>query len=155
MRKQIQFPVKGTYYYAADLALNEGLIHVNTPLQFIPEPNNAYDSYAIQIWLPLPSPLPATNTTQMQKQPQSGYLLGYVPKVMSRPVSKALHASLTQDLIVAHHAQLGRRIEIDCLVSVEQNLFPYLYLATLAYLTKQLYLARRTTTRLLNRLIKY
>lgn len=64
---ELVFRIKGTHYYSADLAYQAGLLQPNAQLLLVNEPDNAYDCFAIQIWL--------ANSKQ-----QAHYLLGYVPR---------------------------------------------------------------------------
>ncbi len=52
MLQSYQLPIKGTFYYAAEIAFDENLLTSNTALQLLPEPDNGYDRYALQIFLP-------------------------------------------------------------------------------------------------------
>ncbi|VAW43944.1 hypothetical protein MNBD_GAMMA04-1657 [hydrothermal vent metagenome] len=104
----VQFPIKGTYYYAADLALEYGWIAANTTLILKPEPDNPYDPNAIQIWCHNPNDI-SSDAPKL--------LIGYVPRALAKqlqPVFKAdknqihpLHAQ------VIHRAKRGKQIEID------------------------------------------
>ena len=74
MQRRIRFPIKGTYYYAAELAIDMGLLQQGTHLQLRFEPENLYDSYAIQVWLNN-----SNDETLFNNEPErseQGYLLG-------------------------------------------------------------------------------
>ncbi len=161
MHRQIKFPIKGTFYYAAELAMEQDLIDPETRLMFIAEPDNCYDQYAIQIWLPSQADTSITTNSSADASTDThakpGYLLGYVPRTMSKQLSRilqaqpSLEAEPTLDLKVVHRARMGKRIEIDCLLSLEQSLLPYLYLASLSMLSIQLHNLKRFTRNLFNR----
>lgn len=107
MNKLIHFPVKGTYYYAADVAIEQALIQPNVPLTFKSEPNNPYDKHAIQIWLPT------------QEQPTQGLLLGYVPRQLAPIIEHHLQKHPNLYPRVIHKASMGKTIEIDCALLLE------------------------------------
>lgn len=139
MSRQIQFPIKGTFYYSAELALDLDLVQQGTLLKFRAEPDNRFDQFAIQIWLPTKS-----------EETESGYLLGYVPKVMSKKLSLALQKKPHTGLNVTHIAQRGKYIEIDCLLSIQQPVLPHLYLSILSAFASKMHRLKRLTQNLLS-----
>lgn len=139
MHRAIKFPIKGTFYYSAELALDLNLIHNGLILQMRPEPSNKYDTFAIQIWLINPHAEPENN---------SGLLLGYVPKMMSKNLSKLLTANPPNQILITEHARLGKRIEIDCLLEIDLAWLSYVYLSALALFATQLHRFRRFTSKL-------
>ena len=115
MFNTIQFPIKGTYYYAADLAFTSGWIQPKTQLLLKTEPDNPYDKNAIQIWYNHPTP------------PSSRLLIGYVPRALAKQLTPYLKSNHKQGnplyAQVIHSAKAGKRIEIDCQIQLS---FPWL-----------------------------
>ncbi len=147
MRRLIKFPIKGTFHYAAELALDQGLVHPGLELAFKAEPENSYDRYAIQIWI-------ANQNQQTEPDQMHGYLLGYVPRVMSKNLTAILQRQSSTKLTVVHKARLGKRIEIDCMLEIEQAWWPYLYLFAQALFATHTFKLKRFTQGLLNRSLK-
>jgi len=48
---EFTFRIKGSYFYSAELLLEENILFKNQLLNITPEPNNPFDSNALQIWL--------------------------------------------------------------------------------------------------------
>lgn len=133
MFKIIHFPIKGTYYYAAELAIENALIQPNTQLKLKPEPDNPYDKHAVQIWLPTHSqkvtdpnpfcPIPQLDTSdpviQTTQSALTGLLLGYVPRQLAPFIEEHLNNQSTLNPQVIHKASLGKTIEIDCAVKLK------------------------------------
>jgi hypothetical protein len=82
MLQSYQLPIKGTFYYAAEIAFDENLLTSNTALQLLPEPDNGYDRYALQIFLPTmqDSSNNRVPSIEVLNADNPGLLLGYVPK---------------------------------------------------------------------------
>lgn len=123
MQRKLYFPIKGTFYYSAALAMDLNLLHTHANLTIVAEPDNIYDPYALQIWL---------NHTQQGVMHDKSYLIGYVPKVMTKPLSKVLQNYVVSQLQVTHLAKHGQFIEADCELLIEQPLLKHLYLLGLA-----------------------
>jgi len=141
MQRRIRFPIKGTYYYAAELAIDSGLLQQGNHLQLRSEPDNPYDRYAMQIWLDH-----STDGSQFNSEAdksEQGYLLRYVPKSMSRELNKQLQHYNAYNLDVIHLAKFGKSIEIDCVLQLEQPLLPFIYLNLLATLSKNVMSIKR------------
>lgn len=140
MLRSYQLPVKGTFYYAAEIAFDENLLSNNTALQLFAESDNAYDRYALQIFLPTSqdasnnrvSSIGALNTNT------PGLLLGYVPRQLTRIISHQLKSPCTYSLQVIHRAKLGNRIEIECLLEMHLPWFTALNLRLLTIWVQQL-----------------
>lgn len=109
MKSLISFPIKGTFYYSAFLAMQDNLITKNTPLAFELEPDNIFDPYAIQIWLPV-----------IDSPEELGLLLGYVPKSLSKKIHRLFTHNLITHIHIIHSAQQGKLIEIDCQITIDQ-----------------------------------
>jgi hypothetical protein len=111
MLNTIQFPIKGTYYYAADLALESNWIDHNAQLTLIAEPDNPYDKNAIQVWCDNPD-----------KNQTNKLLLGYVPRALAKQLSPYLKIYLKNSYPlhtqVIHRAKSGKSIEIDCQIQL-------------------------------------
>lgn len=85
-RKTFTLPIKGSYYYSAELADKIGLLQPGSILQLIAEPNNEQDKNAIQLWLMhFPS-----------------LLLGYIPRRKARFIGFLLQRQLIQQPIMLH-----------------------------------------------------
>ena len=110
MFNTIQFPIKGTYYYAADLALESDWINPHTQLILKAESDNPYDKNAIQIWCGHPN------------KPSSELLIGYVPRALAKQLAPYLKRVHKQNnplhAQVIHRAKLGKQIEIDCQIQL-------------------------------------
>ncbi len=135
MQRNLVFPVKGTFYYAADLALDLQLLTKGTALQLHPEPENTYDPYAIQIWLPKQEAESRQNIQPAEDDKL--YLIGYVPKLLSKQLSALLHNGQTDQLEITHLARHGKFIEIDCRLIIQQPLFNFLYLVLAAQFSRR------------------
>ncbi|MDX1352558.1 MAG: HIRAN domain-containing protein, partial [Thiomicrorhabdus sp.] len=109
--------IKGTFYYSAFEAMQENLIATNTSLILKPEPDNIHDKYAMQIWLP------THNSTE-----EFALLLGYVPRQLSKKLNHLYSQQRLSDLHIIHKAQQGKRIEIDCQITINQAWQDYLIL---------------------------
>ena len=127
MQRKVIFPIKGTFYYAADEALKSGFLDLQSHLLLKPEPNNEYDPYAIQIWLVPEQDNPASATLN-----HGGYLMGYIPRVMSKQLSLTLNAQPTIHLHITHLARSGKQIEIDCELTLTLPFWPFLILKLLS-----------------------
>ncbi len=111
MQHTIRFPIKGTYYYAAELALESEWLQPNTLLILIAEPDNPYDQNAIQIWCPNPD---ADNPSKL--------LIGYVPRALAKQLSPYLKVMPQEGCPlhaqVIHRVKSGKQIEIDCQIQL-------------------------------------
>jgi hypothetical protein len=140
MLQSYQLPIKGTFYYAAEIAFDENLLTNNSVLQLRAEPDNGYDRHALQIFLP------TTQDSSSNRVPSSealnrdnpGLLLGYVPRQLSPIISRQLNSSCTYSLQVIHKARLGKRIEIECLLEMHLPWFTALNLRLLIIWVEQL-----------------
>lgn len=141
MQRRIRFPIKGTYYYAAELAIDMDLLQLGSHLQLRFEPENLYDANAIQIWLNNSDDKALFNSDS--EKSEQGYLLGYVPKSMSRELNKQLHHYSAYSLDVINLAKFGKSIEIDCVLQLEQPLLPFIYLNLLATLSRNVMTFKR------------
>lgn len=154
MKRTIQLPIKGTFYYSAFLAMQDELLNNGTALILIPEPENTYDRYALQIWLPISQNINNQEQPGMFKSEllepgllEPGLLLGYVPKSLSKNFHTLYTNNQLTDLHIIHAAQQGKRIEIDCQITIYQAWLPYLSLFIQSKLIAKLYLLKRTKER--------
>ncbi|WP_321326586.1 HIRAN domain-containing protein [Thiomicrorhabdus sp.] len=132
MKRAIQLPIKGTFYYSAFFAMQDDLISTNTELTFKLEPDNIHDMNAIQIWLP------------SSNQPEAlGLLLGYVPKSLSKKISGLLSNHLVTNIYIVHIAQQGKHIEIDCQITIDQAWLPYFRLLIQSKIISKWYALKR------------
>lgn len=120
MFKTIHFPIKGTFYYAAELAIENDLLPTNTPLMFKAEPDNSYDVNAIQIWRPTQSALNphGGKSSNESDEKNSGLLLGYVPRQLAPILTPYLTSHYPLNPYVIRKAKKGKLIEIDCAVQL-------------------------------------
>jgi len=145
MKRTIQLPIKGTFYYSAFLAMQDELLNNGNALILIPEPENTYDRYALQIWLPI------SQDINNQEQPgmfepellEPGLLLGYVPKSLSKNFHTLYTNNQLTDLHIIHAAQQGKRIEIDCQISIYQAWLPYFRLLIQSKIISKLHALKR------------
>jgi len=137
MIKVIRFPVKGTYYYSAALAMDLDLLQNKQLLEFELEPANQHDKNAIQIWLPK---TPSKLSDDTQDTDSKGLLLGYLPRLLAKTLHRKIQHQQVAQLQIEHFAQLGSLTEIDCSLEVDFSkqdkltarlLFIQLYLLTL------------------------
>lgn len=139
MLQNYQFPIKGTFYYAAEIAFDENLLTNNTALKLVAEPDNAYDRHALQIFLPTTQDS-ANNAPSIDalNTDTPGLLLGYVPRQLSPIISRQLKVPFTYSLQVIHRARLGKRIEIECLLETHLPWFTALNMRLLTIWVQQL-----------------
>jgi hypothetical protein len=125
MIKPYRFPIKGTYYYAAELAMTQHRLTTNATLQLQAEPDNLFDPYALQIWLPSHHPnLP-------------GLLIGYVPRQLARMLHQTLQPTLHPSINAGARSQQNSpstlyrlhlitpihqtpRLQLECQLSLDQ-----------------------------------
>ncbi len=129
MIKTIQFPVKGTFYYAAELALETQCLTLNMPLILKPEPDNPYDPHAIQIYSPIYPPAETNSKAKL--------LLGYVPRALAKQLSPSIKAGIQYQPSVIHFAQKGKQIEIDCQLQLHLSWFLTLKIQLICFWIKQ------------------
>ncbi|WP_029408046.1 hypothetical protein [Thiomicrorhabdus sp. Milos-T2] len=151
MKRNIRFPIKGTFYYGADIAIDLSLLAPQKPLLFSLEEDNLYDKHAIQVWLPHNQDM-NQNKKQDKKQnikqemtsntisndPVNGLLLGYVPRSLAPKMGWYIKHQGNLELKVIHFAKLGKQIEIDCTVTLDQAWLSYLTLFIQAKVITQL-----------------
>ncbi len=130
MLQSYQLPIKGTFYYAAEIAFDENLLTNNSVLQLLAEPDNGYDRHALQIFLPTTQDSSSNRVPSIEalNTDNPGLLLGYVPRQLSTIISRQLNSSCTYSLQVIHKARLGKRIEIECLLEMQLSWFTALNL---------------------------
>lgn len=88
--------VKGTYYYSADQCESQGKLWAGKPLELRAEPDNEYDKFAVQVWLP-------------KTDSQRAYLLGYLPRKHSQRLSTYLQRGwILNSKIDTAYRQFGR-----------------------------------------------
>lgn len=104
--KSIILPIKGTYYYAAEQAEQEGLLMTKQSLNFVEEPDNPYDPYAIQVWLP---------------QVEKSLLLGYIPKTHSRQISRLHQSHRIQTITIDSSYRQYHRLFIHCRIDYQNS----------------------------------
>ncbi len=140
MLQSYQLPIKGTFYYAAEIAFDENLLTNTTALQLIAEPDNGYDRRALQIFLPITKDSSNNRIPSIEalNADTPGLLLGYVPRQLSPIISRQLKSSCTYSLQVVHKARLGKRIEIECLLEMHLPWFTALKLRLLVIWVQQL-----------------
>jgi len=126
----VQFPIKGTYYYAAELALESDWIVQKTRLILKAEPDNPYDKHAIQIWCAHPD-----------KNSSSELLIGYVPRALAKQLRPYLEIAQKQNALfhaqVIHKAKIGKQIEIDCQLQLSFSWLNKLKIQWLCFWIKQ------------------
>lgn len=140
MVQSYQLPIKGTFYYAAEIAFNENRLTHNTELHLTAEPDNDYDRHALQIFLPTiaESSNNRASGIDVLNRDTPGLLLGYIPRQLSPIISRQLKSPCTYSLQVIHRAKLGKRIEIECLLKMHLPWFTALNLRILTIWVQQL-----------------
>ncbi|HHT00294.1 MAG TPA: hypothetical protein ENK73_05490 [Thiomicrospira sp.] len=146
MKRTIQFPIKGTFYYSASMALDLSLLKPDETLCFQLEPDNEFDKNAIQIWLP--KSVQACFENQTDTLITHGLLLGYVPRTLAPKLRFYIKQNQVIELKVRHYASLGKQIEIDCQVTIDQAWLAYLSLFIQAKIVSHLHRLKRFTQRL-------
>ncbi|MBN2864541.1 MAG: HIRAN domain-containing protein [Thiotrichales bacterium] len=125
-----RFPIKGSYYYAADKAFTQQLLTVGNTLYLHPEPDNEHDGNALQIW------------TQPNAQ---GYLIGYVPRqlakhwrtVLTEPVKTARHPPLQIPVRLSLSLAKGKRLRLECEIQLTVNWLKHLQIVSWAHWVRQ------------------
>lgn len=149
MKRRIQFPVKGSFYYSADMAMDLSLLKPDEPLKFQLEPDNIYDKNAVQIWLPKSVQACFEDNKDIEDALISnGLLLGYVPRTLAPKMVFYVKHQGPLEVTVRHCARLGKQIEIDCQVTINQAWLHYLNLMIHAAIVNQLYRLKRFKQRL-------
>lgn len=138
MQRTLNFPIKGTFYYSADLAMELDMLQQNALLHLVFEPENIYDEFAIQIWL---------DHSPTEDLKSCDYLIGYVPKILSKPFNNLLVNYQVKSLNVSHLAKHGQFIEVDCRLVIEQPFMKFVYLFSLATLSQQTQFLKRLKRR--------
>jgi len=149
MERTLQFPIKGTFYYSADMALDLSLIAPDSPLCFQLEPDNQYDKNAIQIWLP--KSIQACFENRTDDVISHGLLLGYVPRSLAAKLVPYIQNKAVTALTARHYAKIGKQIEIDCQVTINQAWLAYLQLLIHTKIIISLHRFKRLKDRLLNK----
>lgn len=112
MLKTIRFPIKGTFYYDATPAFTNGVLLPKVLLNFITEPNNAYDANAIQIW-------------------HGQSLLGYVPRLLAKQFPPQ-----PQQLLLIKVEQHRRFLWLECQLCYECTVWQHLKLLLLSAIVR-------------------
>ena len=148
MKRRIQFPVKGSFYYSADMAMDLSLLYPDEPLKFQREPDNIYDKNAVQIWLPKSVQACFEDNDNKDAVISHGLLLGYVPRTLAPKIVFYIQHQGPLEVTVRHCARLGKQIEIDCQVTIHQAWLPYLNLTIHALIVTQIHRLKRFKQRL-------
>lgn len=149
MKRCIQFPIKGSFYYSADMAMDLSLLHPGEPLKLQAEPDNIYDKNAVQIWLP--KSIQACfedNDSNKNAIISHGLLLGYVPRTLAPKITFYIQHQDPLEVTVRHCARLGKQIEIDCQLTINLAWLHYLNLMIHAKIVTQLHRLKRFKQRL-------
>lgn len=146
MKRSVQFPIKGTFYYAADMAIDLSLLTIGDVLHFQLEPQNPYDNNAVQIWLP--KTIQHGVEDQINPVIGNGLLLGYVPRSLAPKIGFHIQNQGTLTLRIKHYAKYGKQIEIDCLVTIDQAWLHYLSLLIHAKFVSQIEILKRFKQRI-------
>jgi len=119
MLRHYQFPIKGSYYYSAELAFKQQLLKVGTSLYLKPETDNVYDGNALQIW-----------THNQTEQGQQGYLIGYVPRKLAALWQPLLHhhpnSHPNYKLTLNRALAKGKQLRLECTITLELNWLKHL-----------------------------
>ncbi len=102
MIKTIRFPIKGTFYHDAKQALQSGKLLSDSLLNLQADSDNAYDPYAIQVWIK-----------------HDSYLLGYVPKTLSK--SLLSHLAYKHDCVLTSVQQKGQYISLIAQIDINTS----------------------------------
>lgn len=130
MKHHYRFPIKGSYYYSADQAFEQHLLQVGKPLKLRAEPDNPYDSCALQIWT---GPIHDQNKTANGY----GYLIGYVPRQLAKRWQPIIHDSTK--LILTRANAKGKLLRLECEIELSVNWLQHLQLISLALWLRQQY----------------
>ncbi len=106
MLRRYRFPIKGSFYYAAEIAYQQHCLPPGQTLFIHSEPDNRYDANALQIWT----------------QPQAaGYLIGYVPRQLAKLWHPLFKSSAPQlELQLSKSQAKGKLLRLEC--EIELNL---------------------------------
>ena len=135
IRRRYRFPIKGSYFYSAQLAHQQRCLKVGSALYLTPEPDNAYDGNALQIWT--------------QKPSEQGYLIGYVP----RQLAKHWQTPFTQEyqLTLSHVLNKHKQLRLECDIELEHPWLKHLQLLSLTMWIRQQHALQRWFNRWLHR----
>ncbi|PLA75113.1 hypothetical protein CYQ88_02490 [Hydrogenovibrio sp. SC-1] len=114
-------PIKGHFYYDAELAEAAGWLVIGQELRLSPESDNPYDSQAIQIYLPL-----------AQGNPPA--LIGYIPYTHSRALTWLLnetHLTAPMTIKLFNGYRQYQRLHLFILIQTHLNLWQRLRLSLL------------------------
>lgn len=130
MHTFLQFPIKGSFYYSSNLAYDLDLLKPMTRLVLKAEPDNVYDLFARQVWLP--TPLKPAQQIQQNNENTEGYLLGYIPKVMTARLDELLKTHEIKSLKLHSCTRHGQYIELIATLELELSLMNFITLKFLA-----------------------
>ena len=100
--KKVVVPIKGLHYYQAKDLWQAGLLTESSQLKLVPEPDNPYDRYAVQVYL-----VPNAKEEAPSNLPSN--LLGYLPR-QNAPWNHYLlthHQTITVNI---HHTKLSKQL---------------------------------------------
>lgn len=121
-------PIKGSFYYDAELAEAAGWLMIGRELQLRCEPDNPYDSQAVQIFLPLVH----------RRQPA---LIGYIPYSHSRALTWLLndsHRSASFDVKLFNGYRQYQRLHLFICIQARLTLWQRLRLSMLKRPNRQI-----------------
>lgn len=112
MLKTIRFPIKGSFYYDAAQAFAKGELSPPASLKLLPDPQNAYDVHALQIW-------------------HDEALLGYVPRHLAKALAAHFPARFEKmDLVKAE--QHRHFLWLECQLTYHCSFWQHLKLLLLS-----------------------
>ena len=114
MLRLYRFPIKGSYYYSADLAYQQDLLKVGNLLYLVPEPDNAHDSHALQIWS-------STN-------PEQGYLIGYVPRQLAYLWQPMFPLNPNYPVTLSRSLAKGKQLRLECDIALNVHWLKHLHI---------------------------
>lgn len=103
MLKCEELPVKGVYYYSASQANENHQLFPSQALTLMAEPDNAFDRFAVQVWLNPPNIL----------------LLGYVPRTHSQKIAYLLARNKIRRVTLSRAQEYYQRLWLDMSIEYE------------------------------------
>lgn len=113
MMRSYRFPIKGSYYYDAADAFQQGMLPVKTELTLKLEADNPHDANAIQIWLPVHTDSGAENHSDNSDNP-SELLIGYVPRQLAKRWHPKLRTLSKPTVRLVTSKAKGKLLRLEC-----------------------------------------
>lgn len=104
MQVTAKLVVKGTYYYKAEQTFENGSLVKGARLHLVHQPNNRYDSNAVEVHLK-----------------ESGDMLGHISRQLAPKYSKLVNTNSILDASVFRVSRINDRIKVEIRIVYEQS----------------------------------